>query len=167
MTIAETLAMRDVGAPPHRRGWWLDRVATRALAEARMAEFGVRARGPESFAATLSGGNQQKVVLARELGRAPRVVLAVQPTRGLDPGATRFVIEKILALSEAGAAVLYVSTELDEILAVADRIAVMYDGRVVGIARREDADLIRLGLIMADVPPKSLFFPIPPQVRHG
>jgi len=151
MTIAENLAMRDIGAPPHRRGWWLDRVATRALAETRMAEFGVRARDPESFAATLSGGNQQKVVLARELGRAPRVVLAVQPTRGLDPGATRFVIETILALREAGAAVLYVSTELDEILAVADRIAVMYDGRVVGIVRREDADLARLGLMMAGV----------------
>ena len=149
MTIAENLAMRDVGAPPHRRGWWLDRTATRALAETRMAEFGVRARGPEAFAATLSGGNQQKVVLARELGRAPRVVLAVQPTRGLVPGATRFVIEKILALREAGAAVLYVSTELDEILAVADRIAVMYSGRVVGIVRREDADLTRLGLMMA------------------
>jgi len=149
MTVAENLAMRDVGAPPYRRGWWLDLGATRALAEKRIAEFGVRARGPEAFAATLSGGNQQKVVLARELGRAPRVVLAVQPTRGLDPGATRFVIERILGLREAGAAVLYVSTELDEILAVADRVGVMHGGRLVGVVRREEADLTRLGLMMA------------------
>jgi general nucleoside transport system ATP-binding protein len=163
MTIAENLAMRDIAAPPHRRGWWLDRAATRLHAEARLRDFAVRAHGPEALAATLSGGNQQKVILARELGRQPRVVLAVQPTRGLDPGATRFVIEKILALREAGAAVLYVSTELDEILAVADRIGVMYGGRLVGVVRRQDADLTGIGLMMAG----ALEEPPEPALAYG
>ena len=121
----------------------------RQLARDRIGEFGIRAAGPEARAATLSGGNQQKVVLARELGSRPAVLLAVQPTRGLDPGATRFVIEQVLALRDAGGAILYISTELEEALLVADRIAVMYGGRVVGLVRQEDVDLARIGLMMA------------------
>jgi simple sugar transport system ATP-binding protein len=77
------------------------------------------------------------------------VLLAVQPTRGLDPGATRFVIDRVRALRDGGAAVLYVSTELEEILGVADRLAVMHAGRLVGVMRPADADLTRLGLMMA------------------
>ena len=163
MSIAENLAMRDIDAPPHCRGWWLDRASSRELATTRMADFDVRASGPDALAATLSGGNQQKVILSRELGRAPRVVLAVQPTRGLDPGATRFVIDRILALRAEGAAVLYVSTELEEILTVADRIGVMYGGRVVGVARREEADLARIGLMMAG----ALEEPPEPALAYG
>jgi len=166
MSIAENLALRDVGEPPHCRGWWLDLAATRELATTRMADFGVRASGPDAPAATLSGGNQQKVVLARELARAPRVLLAVQPTRGLDPGATRFVIDQILSLRAGGAAVLYISTELEEILTVADRIGVMYGGRLVGVARRQDADLARIGLMMAgaleETPEAALAYGVQP-----
>ena len=99
-----------------------------------------RAR-PATAARTLSGGNQQKIVLARELGGGPTVLVAEQPTRGLDPGATRFVIDQVLALREAGGAVLYISTELEEVL-VADRIGVLYRGRLVGLVRREDVDLV-------------------------
>jgi ABC-type uncharacterized transport system ATPase subunit len=149
MTLAENLALRDYARPPFRRGPWLEARATREAAIERMVRFGVRADGPEAPVRTLSGGNQQKVIVAREIGRHPRLLLAVQPTRGLDPGATRFVVEQILALRDAGAGVLYISTELDEVLTVADRIGVMHGGRLVGVMPREDADLTRLGLMMA------------------
>jgi len=149
MTIAENLALRESDAPPFRRGPWLDLAATRALADERIAAYGVRAEGGDALVATLSGGNQQKVILARELGRRPALLLAAQPTRGLDPGATRFVIDQVLALRAEGAAVLYISTELEEVMAVADRIGVMFGGRLVGVVSRDDADLTTLGLMMA------------------
>jgi simple sugar transport system ATP-binding protein len=149
MTIAENLALRESDAPPFRRGPWLDLGATRALAEERMAAYDVRAEGADARVATLSGGNQQKVIIARELGRHPTLLLAVQPTRGLDPGATRFVIDQVLALRAEGAAILYVSTELEEVMAVADRVGVMFGGRIVGIVRRDEADLTTLGMLMA------------------
>jgi simple sugar transport system ATP-binding protein len=97
----------------------------------------------------LSGGNQQKVVLAREIGREPGVLIAFQPTWGLDPGATRFVIDTILALRDRGGAVLYISSELDEVLAIGDRVGVIAQGRIVGITERADVDVVRLGLLMA------------------
>jgi ABC-type uncharacterized transport system ATPase subunit len=149
MTIAENLALRGFGAPPLRRGPWLDLGAIEQRARERIAEFAIRAPGPDTPARALSGGNQQKIVLARELGSRPAVLVAEQPTRGLDPGATRFVIDRVLALREAGGAILYISTELEEALLVADRIGVMYRGRLVGLMRREDVDLPRLGLMMA------------------
>jgi simple sugar transport system ATP-binding protein len=149
MTIAENLALRAFDEPPLRRGPWLDVSAIDRLARERIAEFAIRAPGPQTPARTLSGGNQQKIVLARELGSRPAVLVAEQPTRGLDPGATRFVIDQVLALREAGGAVLYISTELEEALLIADRIGVMYRGRLVGLVRREDVDLSRLGLMMA------------------
>ena len=119
------------------------------LARERIADFAIRAPGPATVVRTLSGGNQQKIVLARELGSRPAVLVAEQPTRGLDPGATRFVIDQVIALRAAGAAVLYVTTELEEALLVADRIGVMHQGRLVGLLRREHVDLGRLGLMMA------------------
>jgi len=149
MSIAENLALRDFARPPFRRGPWLDPGATREVARARAERFAIRAAGVDAPARTLSGGNQQKVILAREIGRGPRLLLAVQPTRGLDPGATRFVMDQVLALRHAGAAVLYISTELEEILSVADRIGVMHGGRLVGVMRRDEADLGRIGLMMA------------------
>jgi len=149
MTIAENLALRAFDDPPLRRGPWLDADAMDKLARERIAEFAIRTSGPETAARTLSGGNQQKIVLARELGGRPTVLVAEQPTRGLDPGATRFVIDQVLALRAAGGAILYISTELEEALLVADRIGVMYKGRLVGLMPREDVDLSRLGLMMA------------------
>jgi general nucleoside transport system ATP-binding protein len=149
MTIAENLALRAFDERPVRRGPWLDGDALTALARARIADFGIRAPGPATVVRTLSGGNQQKIVLARELGRRPSILVAEQPTRGLDPGATRFVIDQVLALRAAGGAVLYITTELEEALLVADRIGVMYQGRLAGLLRREHVDLARLGLMMA------------------
>jgi len=149
MTLAENVALRDADRPPFRRGPWFLLGAARAAARRATERFAIRARGVDVPASTLSGGNQQKVIVAREIERAPVFLLAEQPTRGLDPGATRFVIDRILALREAGVGVLYISTELEEIIQVADRIGVMYGGRLVGVMRREDADPTRLGLMMA------------------
>jgi simple sugar transport system ATP-binding protein len=149
MTVAENLALRDFQRSPLRWGPWLDASAIRTRAMERMAEYDIRAGDAESPVATLSGGNQQKIVLARELGRRPKVLLAVQPTRGLDPGATRFVIERVLALREAGAAVLYISSELEEALAVGDQIGVLHAGRLVGLMPCASVDITRIGLMMA------------------
>jgi simple sugar transport system ATP-binding protein len=149
MTIAENLALRTFDEPPLRHGPWLDADAMTELAHERIADFGIRAPGPATVVRTLSGGNQQKIVLARELGSRPSVLVAEQPTRGLDPGATRFVIDQVLALRAAGGAVLYITTELEEALVVADRIGVLYQGRLAGLLRREHVDLARLGLMMA------------------
>jgi simple sugar transport system ATP-binding protein len=126
----------------------LDDRRIRAHAEGLIERFSIRAR-PDDRVATLSGGNVQKVLLARVLSRDPRVVVVSQPTRGLDIGATEYVRSELLARRAAGAAILLVSEDLDELLALADRLIVMYEGRVVGEMRAGDADPDRLGLLMA------------------
>jgi simple sugar transport system ATP-binding protein len=149
MSIADNLALRDVTRPPFSRFGWLDRSGARHLVDERTKQFGVRMAGSDAAISTLSGGNQQKVVLAREIGRDPGVLIAFQPTWGLDPGATRFVIDTILTLRDRGGAVLYISSELDEVLSVGDRIGVISEGTIVGVTDRADADIVRLGLLMA------------------
>ena len=114
-----------------------------------MAEYDIRASGPWAVVARFSGGNQQKIVVARELDRAPAVLVAHQAAWGLDPGATRFVLDRVIALRDAGAAVLYISSELEEVLAISDRIAVMADGRFAGVVSRAEADREQIGLWMA------------------
>jgi simple sugar transport system ATP-binding protein len=103
------------------------------FATGKLKEYDIRAQGIASHAGTLSGGNQQKVVLARELSRDLRVLVASQPTRGLDVGSIEFVHSQIVATRDAGIPVIVVSTELDEVYALADRIAVMYHGGIIGI----------------------------------
>src|SRR6185295_12173453 len=105
--------------------------------------------GSEAAIGTLSGGNQQKIVVAREIGRRPKVLIAFQPTWGLDPGATRFVIDQLMALRDAGGAILYLSLSLDEVLMLGDRIAVMYRGRLSRPVPRAAADTTEIGLMMA------------------
>jgi ABC-type uncharacterized transport system ATPase subunit len=103
------------------------------FASKKLVEYDIRAQSVSSHAGTLSGGNQQKVVLARELSRDLRLLVAAQPTRGLDVGSIEFVHKQIVAARDTGIPVLVVSTELDEVYALADRIAVMYRGGIVGI----------------------------------
>src|SRR5205807_358951 len=131
-TLAENLALHDFRRPPESRYGWL--FPRRMVERARrlLREFDVRGGGPETPAASLSGGNQQKVVIARELSRNPRVLVAAQPTRGLDVGAIEFVHRRLVAERDAGRGVLLVSLELDEILSLSDRILVIYEGRLVG-----------------------------------
>ena len=114
----------------------------------------MRSQGIETLVGRLSGGNQQKVVLARELSRKLRLFVAAQPTRGLDVGSIEFVHEQIVATRDAGVPVIVVSTELDEVVALADRIAVMYRGRIVGIVKGDTPRDV-LGLMMAGEIPEG------------
>jgi len=149
MTIEENLGLRDFDRSPYRRGIWLNRREFREQARAKIAEFSILARNPDMPVRTLSGGNQQKVVIAREIGRNPRALIAFQATWGLDPGATRFVIDQMIAMRNRGGAVLYIASELDEVLMVGDRIGVMSNGRLIGVVPRQEVDLARIGLRMA------------------
>jgi simple sugar transport system ATP-binding protein len=115
-----------------------------------MQAFDVRPPQPGLGSSKFSGGNQQKLILAREMARAPRVLLVGQPTRGVDIGAIEFIHSQIAAMRDEGSAVLLVSVELDEILALSDRIVVMFQGRIVGETTRELADERKLGLWMAN-----------------
>jgi simple sugar transport system ATP-binding protein len=130
-TLAENLALEDYREPPDSRFGWL--FPRRLIARARtlIREFDVRGGGPSTRAAALSGGNQQKVVIAREVHRDPRVLLAAQPTRGLDIGAVEFVHRRLVEERDEGRAVLLISLELEEILSLSDRILVMYEGKIV------------------------------------
>ena len=149
MSVAENLMLRDVARPPFSSGPWLSRGGIAEVAGRLISEFDIRTPSPWLPARRLSGGNQQKIVVARELDRAPRVLVAHQPTWGLDPGAARFVAEQILRLRDGGAAVIYVSSELDEVLAIGDRVGVLSGGRLVGVVPRDQVDVGRIGLMMA------------------
>jgi simple sugar transport system ATP-binding protein len=131
-TIAENVALHDVRHEPNSRWGWL--FPRRLIERARrlIGEFDIRGGGPETAASALSGGNQQKVILAREIGRNPRVLVAAQPTRGLDVGAIEFVHRRLVEERDEGRAILLVSLELDEILSLSDRILVMFEGEFVG-----------------------------------
>ena len=133
------------------RGGLRDEAAIRAACAAKMAEFDVRPPQPELRLAAFSGGNQQKLVLAREFDADPQVLLIGQPTRGVDIGAIEFIHKRLIALRDAGKALLLVSVELDEILALADRILVMNGGEIIGELARADATEEKIGLMMAGV----------------
>jgi ABC-type uncharacterized transport system ATPase subunit len=131
-TLAENLVLHDYEDPPNATHGFLHPQRIISRARELLGQFDVRGGGPHSRAAALSGGNQQKVVLAREIGRNPRVLIAAQPTRGLDVGAIEFVHRRLVEERDRGRAILLVSLELDEILSLSDRILVMYEGRIVG-----------------------------------
>ncbi len=147
-TVAENLVLDLYETKPYGVGLSYRPAAVARNAEARIAEFDIRAAGPDALASSLSGGNQQKVVLARELSRPLRLLVASQPTRGLDVGSIEFVHRRLVAERATGTAILLVSTELDEVTSLADRIAVMYRGRIVGVVPRDTPREV-LGLMMA------------------
>ena len=115
----------------------------------KMERFDVRPPNPRLHAKSFSGGNQQKLVLAREIERSPDLLLVGQPTRGVDIGAIEFIHQRIIELRDQGKAILLVSVELDEILSLSDRIAVMFDGRMMGERLPHETDEKELGLLMA------------------
>jgi general nucleoside transport system ATP-binding protein len=131
-TLAENLALHDFRKEPDSKWGWLYPRRLVQRAAQLLKEFDVRGGTPQTPAASLSGGNQQKVVVAREVSRDPRVLIAAQPTRGLDVGAIEFVHRRLVAERDEGRAILLVSFELEEILSLADRILVVYEGRIVG-----------------------------------
>jgi general nucleoside transport system ATP-binding protein len=130
-SLAENVALHDYDkAPGSRSGWLFPRQLIRRAREL-LTQFDVRGGGPQTLASALSGGNQQKVVLAREIGRGPSVLIAAQPTRGLDVGAIEFVHRRLVEARDNGKAVLLVSLELDEIISLSDRTLVLYEGEIV------------------------------------
>ncbi len=146
LTVAENLALEHLNE--FTRNGRLQRQGILKHAEGLIEQFQIKAR-PTDRARTLSGGNMQKLLLARVLSRQPKVVIAPQPTRGLDVGATEYVRNQLLEQRRRGAAVLLISEDLDEILALADRIAVIYEGEIVGVLPATEADVARLGLMMS------------------
>jgi simple sugar transport system ATP-binding protein len=153
-TVAENLVLDMYDRPPFGSGVGLRLTEIRRNARARVAEFDIRTPSVDATASTLSGGNQQKVVLAREMSRPLKVFVASQPTRGVDVGAQEFIHKRIIAERDNGTPVVIVSTELDEVLALSDRIAVIYRGRIIGVlpggASRDE-----VGLMMAGVAPEQ------------
>ena len=149
-TIAENLMLNSSYKSRFTKGLNINFVARKRIAKELVEQFDVRTPSAETVAHKLSGGNQQKVVVAREMSREVSLLIASQPTRGVDVGSIEFIHEQIIAARDAGKAVILISSELDEVLALADRIAVMYRGKIVGIvepnASRED-----LGKLMAGV----------------
>jgi simple sugar transport system ATP-binding protein len=131
-SLAENLALHDYRHEPDSRLGWLFPGRLLSRAARVLPEFDVRGGGPTTAAGALSGGNQQKLVLAREIDRDPRILIAAQPTRGLDVGAIEFVHQRLIAERDEGRGVLLVSLELEEIYALADRILVMFEGEIVG-----------------------------------
>ena len=149
-SIAENLMLNGSFTKPYAKGLGIA-FATRArLADERVKEFDVRTTSALTPAGKLSGGNQQKVVLARELSREVDLLIVSQPTRGVDVGSIEFIHERLVEERNAGKAVLLISTELDEVISLADRIAVMYRGRIVGIVDAK-TDRAKLGQMMAGV----------------
>ena len=146
LSVAYNLVLEQLD--DFRRGGRIDERRVREHAVDLIRRFDIRAR-PDDPVATLSGGNIQKVLLARVLSRDPRVVVVSQPTRGLDVGATEYVRSQLLARRAEGAAILLVSEDLDELLALSDRLVVLYEGRIVGETSVADADVEQLGMLMA------------------
>jgi len=164
-SIAENLVLNTYYRPPFSHGPQLDRDAIRENAERLVKDYDVRTPSIFNQIANLSGGNQQKVIVAREFSRPNKLLVAAQPTRGLDVGSIEYIHKRIVQQRDEGAAVLIVSTELDEIFALADRIAVMYQGRIVDILDPEEATPQQLGLLMGGSRPEEGMVAVPVPVE--
>jgi len=147
--IKDNLVLTDYYRPPYSRRGVIDQGAIARRARELIPEFDIRTPSADVPASTLSGGNQQKLIVAREFSRELKLLVADQPTRGIDVGSIEFIHKQIVAKRDAGTAVLLVSAELDEIMELSDRIGVMYRGRLVAILDAETAEKDRVGLIMA------------------
>ena len=148
MSVAENYILDTYHRPPYSKRGIMDLDAIRKGAAQGVKDFDIRTPSIDTMAASLSGGNQQKVVVAREFSVPVQLVIAAQPTRGLDVGSIEYIHRRLVEQRDAGAAIVIISTELDEVLAVGDRIAVMFDGRIVGILEGDDATYENLGLLM-------------------
>jgi simple sugar transport system ATP-binding protein len=146
--LADSMALPRIGSPPFSHHGLLDRGAIRSFAEAEIEKFAIRTPSALARTGTLSGGNLQKALLARELAWNPLVVIAAQPTRGLDVGATQFVQAKFLELRTAGCGLIVISEDLEELFQISDRIAVMSEGRILGDFPIAEASLETIGLLM-------------------
>ncbi|MFN8202018.1 MAG: ABC transporter ATP-binding protein [Solirubrobacteraceae bacterium] len=156
LSVADNLVLDRIDRPPYGTLLRVDRRAIRERARGLVERYSIRVGDPGQPAATLSGGNAQRVVLARMLTGELRCLIAAQPTRGLDVGAIEFVWEQLAAAREAGMAILLISTELDEVMSMADRCCVLYRGRVVATWERDQLDRERVGLAMGGSGPEPM-----------
>mgnify|MGYP002145178440 FL=1 len=155
-TAWENIAFGYHNDPKYQKNaLFMDNDALRADTEKKMATFDIRPPIPTLTAKSFSGGNQQKIVVAREMEQDPDLLLIGQPTRGVDIGAIEFIHKQIVALRDQGKAILLVSVELDEIMSLSDRIAVMFDGQIMGHADPETTNERELGLLMAGISGKA------------
>lgn len=152
MTITENTIMKCYRQNPIGDGLRINHHSARELARSLKQKYDILAPSVETMARKLSGGNLQKVILAREISSAPELMVAVQPTRGLDVGAIESIQQLLLEQRETGTAVLLISEELEELLALSDRIAVIYEGRIMGVMPNEDPDVEEIGLMMTGTP---------------
>lgn len=155
-SVAENLILRDHIHPPFSKGVFLRRSHIAKSSDELIDAFKVKTPSRDTPVKSLSGGNIQKLILARELSRNPRVLVAAQPTRGVDIGATEYIHQRLIAQREAGTATLLISEDLDEVQNLADRIAVIYEGQIMGIVNRGEASVKELGLMMAGVHQEDL-----------
>jgi ABC-type uncharacterized transport system ATPase subunit len=153
--VADNLVLNTYYLEPFTQGVVLQNETIIENANKRIKEYDIRTPGPITSAGSLSGGNQQKVIVAREFSRAIKLLVASQPTRGLDVGSIEFIHKQIVKKRDEGTAVLLVSPELDEIMELSDRIAVMYRGEIVAIIPREEATKEQIGLLMAGIEPEK------------
>ena len=149
LPLTDSMILTRVGEAPFSRLGILKHSAARRFVAAQIEKFGIRAPGPEARTGTLSGGNLQKALLARELAFGPLVLVASQPTRGLDVAAKEFVQRQLLELRARGRAVIVISEDLEEVFEIADRVAVMFEGRILDIVPVVEAEIARIGLLMA------------------
>ena len=147
-SVSENVFLHDHMLPRFGRGPFLDFGAMREYAQGLVDDFAVKTPSLDTPIKNLSGGNIQKLIMARELSRGPRMLVAAQPTRGVDIGATGYIHRRLLERRDAGVGILLVSEDLDELRALSDRIAVMYEGRIVGIVDRGEATVEEIGLMM-------------------
>jgi simple sugar transport system ATP-binding protein len=149
LPVSDNLGLKAYRDPPVARGPLLDGQALHRLAVQLIDTFKIATPGPETAVRLLSGGNQQKAIVARELSRPLKLLIAAQPTRGVDVGSIEYIHGQLLAKRDEGVAVLLISVELDEIMALSDRIAVMYEGEIVGTLDADKATREGVGLLMA------------------
>jgi len=150
-SVAENFVLKNFSSPPFVRHGLLHPKEIFSYASRLTKQFDVRTPSVKKSVDKLSGGNQQKIVLGREIDQKPKLLIAMQPTRGLDVGATEYIHQQLLAQRDRGAAILLISTELEEIMALSDRILVMYEGRIVGETSAERSNIEQIGLWMAGV----------------
>ncbi|HTO00802.1 MAG TPA: ABC transporter ATP-binding protein, partial [Microthrixaceae bacterium] len=156
LSVADNLVLNSFNNAPFARRGSRQRDAVRENARALSEQFEIRSPSVDAPVSTLSGGNQQKVIVAREFGHSEKLLIAAQPTRGLDVSSVQYIHGRIAAERDSGSAVLLVSSDLDEVLALADRIAVMVKGRFIGVVDRVSADREQIGLMMAGTSPEDL-----------
>jgi simple sugar transport system ATP-binding protein len=150
-SVQENIFLHDHSSPRFRRGIFLSFRRMEKHAARLVEEFAVKTPGLDTPLKNLSGGNIQKLIMARELSRRPEILIAAQPTRGVDVSSTGYIHEQLLQQRETGTGILLISEDLDEVCTLSDRIAVMYEGRIIGIVNRGQATRAQLGLMMAGV----------------